>query len=287
MAIIKDLYNLKYSEKIITEGLEESVVDLSLETSSQGGASVTGTVKDTEGTPIENATVKIFDAQGVPFAHTETDGTGSYSFVNLKGGSYSISAVKSGYIITVPDSFYLQENETKSYAFTLSSETSLALCSIAGHIYSGDGEDKKLIGDATISLLNSTTKETVATTRSADDGEYLFYGVTAGNYILKATKQGYSASNDISVTAVNDTIINYEIKLTIDPQRNVGTISGYVKHNNNIVAGAFVGLYDVDDVTKTETLKAITKTNAEGLYMFGGVVTGNYKVKAKLTQTTT
>ena len=50
------------------------------------------------------------------------------------------------------------------------------------------------------------------------------------------------------------------------------------------VAGCFVGLYQVTRVgeTSVETLIATTKTNAEGKYLFGGVIGGQYLVKAKL-----
>ena len=50
------------------------------------------------------------------------------------------------------------------------------------------------------------------------------------------------------------------------------------------VAGCFVGLYQVvtvGDVTQ-EVLVAVTKTNTEGKYLFGGVTGGDYLVKAKL-----
>ena len=54
------------------------------------------------------------------------------------------------------------------------------------------------------------------------------------------------------------------------------------------VAGCFVGLYQVTKDTQTgattEKLVAVTKTNAEGKYLFGGVSGGQYLVKAKLEQ---
>ena len=47
-----------------------------------------------------------------------------------------------------------------------------------------------------------------------------------------------------------------------------------------------MGLYQVTRVgeTSVETLIATTKTNAEGQYLFGGVIGGQYLVKAKLEQ---
>ena len=48
-----------------------------------------------------------------------------------------------------------------------------------------------------------------------------------------------------------------------------------------------MGLYQVvtaSDNTKTEQLVAVTKTNAAGKYLFGGVTGGQYLIKAKLNQ---
>ena len=49
------------------------------------------------------------------------------------------------------------------------------------------------------------------------------------------------------------------------------------------MSGCFVGLYSVtgEGAARIETLIAATKTNAEGKYLFGGVVGGQYIVKAK------
>ncbi len=88
------------------------------------------------------------------------------------------------------------------------------LCSIAGHILKGD-DSKEAISDAIITLLNATTRETIATTRSADDGEYVFYDILEGSYILVANKIGYKTSTDTSITAKNNSIVNVDIKLSI------------------------------------------------------------------------
>ena len=50
------------------------------------------------------------------------------------------------------------------------------------------------------------------------------------------------------------------------------------------VAGCFVGLYHIvtDLSGKKELLVATTKTNEAGKYLFGGVVGGEYVVKAKM-----
>lgn len=128
-------------------------------------------------------------------------------------------------------------------------------------------------------MLDSTTRKTVASTLSASDGEYIFYDVVAKDYIIVATKQGYKKSIDNLVTAKDNTIINTNLYLSIDAVQNTGTISGVISHNGSIVPSAFVGLYKITD--GVEKLVATTKTNAKGVYMFGKVESGEYKIKAK------
>lgn len=284
--IIKDLYDLNYSEEFANVGIQESTIDLDLSTSEYGSASVTGNVTDVGGGALVGVTIKLFDSLGKPFKHTSTDAEGNYIFTGLNSGNYSITAVKQNYVITAPSAFFIQSEQVLTHNFTITQEVSLNLCSVAGHIYKQSEDEKEMLNGAMVSLLNATTRETVATTTSVEDGEYLFYGVVAGNYIIKATKQGYSASSDVSITAVNGSIINTDIRLIVNPETNVGTISGIVKHNSNVVPQCFVGLYAVSGESehKTETLIATTKTNNNGMYMFGDVATGNYKVKAKLNK---
>ena len=73
--------------------------------------------------------------------------------------------------------------------------------------------------------------------------------------------------------------------MEVDARTYNGTVSGVIRNASGAaVAGCFVGLYQVTRVgeTSVETLIATTKTNAEGKYLFGGVIGGQYLVKAKL-----
>lgn len=277
--IKKDLYDLNYSEDFNIENLEEINVDLDLEDTVQNSSTITGKATDTEGNPVSNATVKLFDGEGKPCLYILTDSAGNYTFSGLKSGNYSITCVKENMVIPVPENLFLQEEEVKTINFNVSYDISLALCSIAGHISKND-ESNIAIGGAKITLLNSETRETIASTTSANDGEYVFYDIKEGSYIILATKIGYKTSPDTLVTAKNNTIINADIKLSINPMENLGTVSGKIKNKGNVLANAFVGLYKINENGKEELI-ATTKTNSEGLYMFGKVASGQYKVKAK------
>ena len=279
MDIKQDLFNLKYSDNFVLKNNEELNIDLSLDSASVGTSSIVGTVLDELSQPVEGATIKLFDDKGMPYLHTVTNAQGQYIFDALKVNSYSITCVKEGYVITVPSDIVLLNNEIKTHNFVISAEPTLTLSTIAGIILQ-NGFDNAVIGGATVYLLDAVTKNTLASTVSADDGEYVFYDVQAGNYLVVATKLGYTKSNEIEVTAGKDAIINLNIKLSVNPVENVGTVSGIVSHNGIIIPNAFVGLYQIVD--GREVLVATTKTNASGLYMFGKVEKGEYKVKAKV-----
>lgn len=280
-SVKNDQYDLNFSENFLIKGSQEIIVDLALEQSQADFCSISGNVVDDAGLPVEGATIKLFDSEGNPFLHTVTNSLGNYSFSGLKSGNYSITCVKNDIVLTVAENLYLQDGEIKTYSFTVNYNPNLSLCSIAGLVLQEDTNE--IIAGATVRLLEPTIRRTIASTLTASDGEYVFYDITAGDYIVVATKQGYQTSADTFVSAINNTIINTNIKLELDPIENLGTISGVIKHQEAVVANAFVGLYKILEDGK-ELLIATTRSNSKGVYMFGKVEGGNYKVKAKLNR---
>ena len=245
----KYLFDLNYSQNFNIKDNQDQSVDLELIESQPRISTITGLVLDSEQNQVNNATIKIFDSEGSPFLHTVTDEEGNYTFSGLKSGNYSIACVKENIILTVPENIYLQEDEVKTHNFNIIIEKSLELCSIAGHIFKND-DSQEIISGATISLLNAETRETVASTLSALDGEYVFYDIAEGSYILVATKIGYKVSSDTFVTAKNNTIINIDLKLSINPLENLGTVSDKITNKGVSIGNAFVGLYKIDELGK-------------------------------------
>ncbi len=88
----------------------------------------------------------------------------------------------------------------------------------------------------------------------------------------------------MTATILGGSIVNLTMSMIVDTRTYNGTVSGIIRNQaGQVVAGCFVGLYQV---TKegAEVLVSITKTNAEGKYLFGGVTGGQYLVKAKLNR---
>lgn len=247
-------------------------------------ATVYGTV--TDGTnPLPNATVKLFDSLGVPYRHVMTDVAGAYSFDNVPAGTYSIAAALDGYIMSPSSLLTLSSGSSLEVPLVCRSEAALALGAIAGTATTIGLAGSAPVAGATVTLRN-LAGTAVATTRTADDGEFVFYDVADGIYSLVATADGYLATAPIAVTIAEGSIANVAVNMVVDSRTYNGTVSGIIRDSNGApVSGCFVGLYAVTGLgtSQIETFVATTKTNAEGKYLFGAVSGGQYLVKAKLS----
>ena len=286
MADIKqDLLGLEYSPSFELQGIQEADVNLELPPAPGGTATVYGTV--TDGTdPLADATVKLFDSTGAPFQHTMTDAAGQYSLSGVPAGTYTISAVKDGYRLSDAVGVTLAVSDTTQMNLVCTADATLALGAIAGVLTTLVGTDVTPLAGAKITLKDQKDA-VVASTYSADDGEFLFYDVADGVYTMLASAEGYLTSAPMAVTITGGSIANVTMSLTVDARTYNGTVSGIIRDKKGTaVAGCFVGLYQVTGTgaAAVERLVATTKTNTEGKYLFGGVVGGQYLVKAKMEQ---
>lgn len=280
--ITQDLLSLNYSQSFSIKGMEEADVNLSLSPAVAAAATVYGTV--TDGTnPLPGATVKLFDSQGVPYRHVLTDAAGAYSFDNVPTGTYSVAAVLAGYIMSPSAGLTLTSGDSLQIPLICAPDTTLSLGAIAGIVTTAGLAGVSPVAKATITLRD-LSGAAVASTASADDGEFVFYDVADGVYSLLATADDYLVTAPIAVTIAKGSIANVAVTMVVDSRTYNGTVSGVIRNSDGApVSGCFVGLYTVtgEGSARIETLIATTKTNAEGKYLFGGVTVGQYIVKAK------
>lgn len=280
----QDLLGLQYSPSFSLQGLQEEDVNLTLPPAPSVLATVYGTV--TDGTaPIADATVKLFDSAGLPYQHTVTAADGTYTLNGIPAGTYSIAAVKDGYRMSTAVGVSLANSGSIEIPLVCTADATLALGAIAGTL-TIFGTASTPLGGAKITLTNAAL-ETVATTYTAADGEFLFYDVADGVYTLRASALGYLTTAPMTVTILGGSAVNLTMTIQVDSRTYNGTVNGIIRDQSGAaVAGCFVGLYQVTTVggVTTEQLIAGTKTNAEGKYLFGGVTDGEYLVKAKVSQ---
>lgn len=279
--ITQDLLQLQYSQNFPISGMQEADINLTLPPVPTATATVFGTV--TDGTdPIPDATVKLFDSLGAPYQHTVTDENGAYTLEGIPAGTYTVAGVKDGYLLSDGAGVVLSSGDTTQVNLVCTQDASLALGTIAGVVQTLVNLVQTPLSGTKISLLNAAS-EVVATTYSVDDGEFAFYDLADGAYTLIASAAGYITTAPMAVTILDGSIANVVLSMTVDSRTYNGTVSGIIRdQNGNAVAGCFVGLFQVAAVQ--ELLIATTKTNTDGKYLFGGVTSGEYLVKAKMNQ---
>ena len=279
--MLQDLYGLQYSPSFTIEGQQEADVNLSLPPAPSTLASVYGTATD-GAAPIADATVKLFDSAGLPYRHTVTDASGAYVIDGIPAGTYSLAAVADGYRVSDAAGVTLSGGASTEIPIVCTLDATLALGAIAGVLSVAGAAVFTPLAGAKITLKGALGAD-VAATYTADDGEFVFYDVADGSYTLIATADGYLATAPMTVTILGGSIANVTMSMTVDERTYNGTVSGVIRDQNGAaVAGCFVGLYQLNAGTGSETLLATTKTNALGNYLFGGVSSGQYLVNAKL-----
>lgn len=279
--ITQDLLQLQYSQNFPISGMQEADINLTLPPVPTATATVFGTLTD-GADPIPDATVKLFDSLGAPYQHTVTDENGAYTLEGIPAGTYTVAGVKDGYLLSDGAGVVLSSGDTTQVNLVCTQDASLALGTIAGVVQTLVNLVQTPLSGAKISLLNAAS-EVVATTYSVDDGEFAFYDLADGAYTLIASAAGYITTAPMAVTILDGSIANVVLSMTVDSRTYNGTVSGIIRdQNGNAVAGCFVGLFQV--AAGQKLLIATTKTNTDGKYLFGGVTSGEYLVKAKMNQ---
>lgn len=280
---ISDLYVLGQSVSKELTGIGEEIrIDLDLQPNPNLDAgTIVGVIKDENGNPIPGAVIKIFDAQGNPIAHTFSDANGNYTFSPFPPGTqYYISSIAPGFQFSQLQLFALQPRQTVEINITLATDPKANLSIIAGDVYTTDNTP---INDAIVQLfkIEQDQSETlIATTFTNPTGQFIFMDVEQGNYRIRTSKFGYITDTATVLIDQNRMIAKLVTTLNVDPNASKGTISGYIKDDNNQpIANAVVTLYRVETDGKLTPIK-FTRTNSQGMYLFTDVPNGNYKVKA-------
>lgn len=284
--IKKDIYQLAQSPKATIAGVGEEVrIDLNLEPNPNlNSGTITGTVTNTDGQPISGAVVKIMDNDYNPLAHVITGSDGSYIFSPfLPGTNYRIFASAPGYELATTDPFTLLMKQTIEKDIVASNDLTLTKSFIAGDII--DDHDAP-VGGAVVELysVDAQNNELLAGLSFSNEfGQYVFREVEQGNYAIRISALGYTATRTtISITA-DGTIAKIDSTLVPDPQASKGTISGIIADDTGAaVVGADVILYRVG-ADGGLTPIALTKTIANGVYLFVNTPQGDYKVKSSKT----
>lgn len=283
MAFI-DIYTVGYTPQFDMVGREEITEDLDLTANPVVSSGIlTGTVSS-GGTGVPGATVKVFDVNDNPIAHTNTGGNGQYTIANLPAGSYKVTAIADGYLLPVPTPVSIQANKTTTADIDITADPEADLSVIYGIIKSSIGEVPLV--SASVSLYSNTLPDpTLIISASTNDmGQYIFGLIPAGDYYLSASKLGYYPNQTAIINVTSNEIIDSDLTLTADAQANTGTVSGFIRDDTTglPIQDAGVALYSI--AGGVETVIDTTRTNVLGMYLFSNVNPGTYLVKSTKQQ---
>ncbi len=250
-----------------------------LPTPTQTPSTETGTVggfvtdEDT-GAGIEGATVRN---QSGLYTDT-TDATGYYQIDNIPAGSYTFSAIATGYSSQSATGVVIAEGETTTLDFALQ----VTVPTSPTPTVSPTPPTATLVVDVTYTGGNVVVGATVTadgrTATTGANGRATFSNLATGDYTVTVSLTGYdTATVDVTVVAP---VTRQAVKLSLttstptpSPTPKTATLAVAVSDTDgNVVVGATV---TVDGQTAT--------TGANGSATFSNLATGDYTVTVSLT----
>lgn len=281
-----DEYVIEQSIEIQSEGREETRTDLQLEVNADKDVGVvTGTVVDTEGNPIPNATVKLNTAAIQPYAHTTTNVEGKFTISKVAEGSYLIAAIAEGYLLSTPISITVVKNKQTTVTIELASDPNANKNIVFGVVKSSSSSTP--IDQVVVQLYRKEAEENVyiGVSITNPQGQYLFINLDDGDYFVSASKIGYITTDTQPINVSGKQYLPQDVMLTADPSANTGVICGIItdKATELPVPNALVALYSIDG--EVENIVKLTQTNIEGKYLFGDITTGSYRIKSTVQST--
>ena len=242
---------------VIIDGMDRTDVNFTATASATSTYTISGTVN---GAVISGVTITL---AGTSSGSALTDASGNYSFSGLANGSYTLTALKTGYTFS-PTTISVTVNNANvtGQNFTATAITTPTY-TISGRV-SGD-----VVSGVTITLTG-TGSNSVTTDAG---GNYSFSSAANGSYTITPSRSGYTfspASIGIMINNANVTGQNFTATaITTSTYIIAGTVSGDVKAGVTInLSGAKV---------------ASTTTDSIGNYSFSGISNGIHTITPSKT----
>ena len=221
------------------------------------GASVSGTVSSSEGTPLQNATVIASSSLGDN--STTTNSSGGYT-LSLQPGSWVLDVSALSHL-SATDSVVLSGGQNLSGEnWSLTSN----YATLSGSVVNGSGS---ALASATVELVKSGSGSRQTTTDAS--GYYRFSNVTGGTYSVIARKTGY-VSDTLAVGLVVDGQIKTGAQLTLTLLTS--NFTGTVTAGGSGVASATVS------ATSSTGTSYTTVSSSTGAYTVSGIPAGTYTI---------
>lgn len=223
---------------------------------------VTGTVRQSSGTPIANAVVRLTQ-NGTTMASTVTNGVGVYTLTGVLQGTYTVQAQADAFVTGV-QGVTVQAGATSTVNFSLQSSPG----SITGIIT--DKATNDVIPGATITISLGNT--IITTILSDDEGSYSFSGLAPGSYTIQAQEPDYQTATTGAIIVANQTTT---VNLSLGA--NPGSVSGAITNANGgaPIAGASIS------VLFNSTIITTVLSDSSGNYSVVDLAPGAYTLQVQ------
>lgn len=222
------------------------------------------TVKDAyTNSPVNQATCVLNPGS----VYSLTNSQGQVSFVGLSSGTYTLEVYKTNYS-TQTLNINLTTGETKNLEVYLTPivYTGVVISTITGVVKDTNGNP---LENVVVGLLIKDTQQMVNQVLTNAQGEFVFYNVSTGTYVLLFAKELYvSTSTEV---AVNGSMI-ITLNVILEQETMAGyKIYGYIKNKDDMkpVSSAEVKLVQ---------LSKIVITDNNGYFEFTDIQQGTYEI---------
>ncbi|MGM7702002.1 carboxypeptidase regulatory-like domain-containing protein [Pseudalkalibacillus sp. Hm43] len=223
--------------------------------------SINGTVTESGGGAINNATVLLSDTAGNVVDDTTTDASGNYSFPSVKPGQYSITVTATNFQ-SASEGVTVEANSASTVNFVLEPNPG----TVQGKVTNSDGDP--IVG-ALVEVLN-LAGTVISRTITNATGDYLLNELAPGDYKLRVSKDLFITEIlGFTLSAGETEVLN----VTLRP--NPGTLSGTVTDGNTTtpIPNTTVQVINARGVTIETTL-----TDINGDFSVNKLAPGIYTV---------
>ncbi|MBN2011613.1 carboxypeptidase regulatory-like domain-containing protein [candidate division KSB1 bacterium] len=224
---------------------------------------IMGSITDANSNALSGVKVVIWNSSFRDSVFSDLDG--QYQLTDLVDGTYSVKPSLAGYYDIAATTTTLSGGQPALVDFQMTPLSN----AISGFVK--DGLSGNVIANAIVTATDANS--TVYTDTSATDGSFLFE-LTAGTYLLQATKAGYESGTASEVELVAGSSASKNLILT--PIFSTAAITGVVSKGEEGIADATVSCTSLTDASFTQT----TMTDATGAYSLTNLPTpGEYIVQ--------
>lgn len=228
-------------------------------------ATVTGQVQASGGGVVPNALIQVKDSHGTLFGSAITDDLGNFAVGNLPPGTYLISASEDSYAAATQSITVTAGQMINGVILTMSPLPGNILGQVTNQL-----NGLPIIG-AAVAIQLFANGLFVANTVTNQNGQYQVNGLTAGEYNVIASADGFGTDySTVTVVGGQTTIANIQLSPI------VGTISGIVLLPNGIQAtgnNIQLSLFHSDQIRLQNIL-----AEPDGTFHFVNVAPGTYTV---------